>query len=558
MILKINKYSNNIIKFILTYLIILLLVHISMYSKDINLAYTFIKNDIVFINKCDKQSWCTLKDKSGYIQRFNFVKVDNLFYKALYTNYKYKKISNLKNKKKLLRYMNDIISFANKNERYNFEFGFIKVLRIEEFNKKIKIKKLVKIDKKINLNKKILTFNDILKQWYQIDEDLKKLRNQQKILKATINHKKLGYLPDIEFEYNLNHLKKDMEKNNIAYDEYKNSFSINTQVNLYDFGLRNTLINTYKKDIEIKNLEICEQKIHISINLLDIYIGIYKQRKTLKILYKLLYLYEKKHTMKARLLKQGLIASINTLYEQDEILNLKNKITFENTKLQDNVNKLYYKTQILLLDDIYLEEIKIKEKLYINGFSNHNIRTIISKKQIQKIHNEIKFYKKSNMPKIKIYYNNTFYNEYNDKIHTSFDYRQRDYSIGFRISWNFSTYFKNNFEKIKKQLEIKNHIISYNKYKKDFQINIKNKYIQIQAFNVFSKHQLELLNNAKLAIKINERLYEQGFEYKYKILESNIKLLNIDYLLESKKIENDKNKKYLSLLLEKENLCIHL
>ena len=90
-------------------------------------------------------------------------------------------------------------------------------------------------------------------------------------------------MPDIEFEYNLNHLKKDVEKNNIAYDEYKNSFSINTQVNLYDFGLINTLINTYKKDIEIKNLEICEQKIQISIKLLNIYIGIYKQRKTLKI-----------------------------------------------------------------------------------------------------------------------------------------------------------------------------------------------------------------------------------------------------------------------------------
>ena len=81
--------------------------------------------------------------------------------------------------------MNDIISFANKNERYNLEFGFIKVLRIQEFNKKskqykLKNKKLIRVDNKINLNKKILTFNDILKQWYKIDTDLKKLRNQQK------------------------------------------------------------------------------------------------------------------------------------------------------------------------------------------------------------------------------------------------------------------------------------------------------------------------------------------------------------------------------------------
>ena len=42
-----------------------------------------------------------------------------------------------------------------------------------------------------------------------------------------------------------------------------------------------------------------------------------------------MYLYEKKYTMKARLLEQGLIASINNLYEQNEILNLKIKLTLK-------------------------------------------------------------------------------------------------------------------------------------------------------------------------------------------------------------------------------------
>jgi outer membrane protein TolC len=158
----------------------------------------------------------------------------------------------------------------------------------------INIKNSVDFDDIVKKEKTVLTFDEVLKKSFLYNFDIKNLENKKKLQNENIEYTKLGYLPNVSLSYSLNKTKKDKERDNIAYKDYKNAMFVNTNLNVYDFGARQTLINTYKNEKEISTLEICEEKNKTAVTILDIYFNIYKNRESIFIFKKLLVLYKKK------------------------------------------------------------------------------------------------------------------------------------------------------------------------------------------------------------------------------------------------------------------------
>jgi hypothetical protein len=234
---------------------------------------------------------------------------------------------------------------------------------------------------------------------------------------------------------------------------------------------------------------------------------------------------------------------------------MKNKIIEEQTSLNANISKLLNESGILLLDEIALGSIDTKFKIDTEKFELNNIQMNIYKEKIKKVENEITYFKKSLMPVFEVFYNNEFYNNNENHFDVSVNDLSREYTVGFKISFDFKRFFEFKHEKEKKRLQLIENKNLYDKYKKDFKRDFDSKYVFVRDFDEYKKNKLLEIDAIKKEKSMNERLYEQGIDYKYKIIESEIKLLNLYYLLKTKEIDNNKNRKYLSIKLEREKIC---
>ena len=166
---------------------------------------------------------------------------------------------------------------------------------------------------------------------------------------------------------------------------------------------------------------------------------------------------------------------------------------------------------------------------------------------------EITFYKNSSMPTIDVYWNNDFYNEHSEGY--SKYSNKRDYRVGLNLKWSLNSIFNYKSQKRRKLLEIKNEEILYDKAKQDTTIELNRRFIEIKNYEVFKKVSDEKVHTLQDEIEKNTRMYDEGLEYKYKISDSKIKIHNEELDVINRKFQNISYKKYISIVLEKDNLC---
>lgn len=402
-----------------------------------------------------------------------------------------------------------------------------------------------------------LNYETALKESLEYDFDIENLKNEKKGFKEDIDFEKLGYFPKVDLIYSINRINKDIERESSAYKQNKNTININTRLNIYDFEARETKIDILKKEIILRNLEIDKTKVQLATKILDLYVEVYKSRESIDFLTQLYQLYEKKKKMKIKLFKQGIIGSIDVIKDKNDFLNIEKKINEENTKLAYTISIFNHETGILLLDNIDLEPLCVENEFHKFDSKISTVQTKINQTKIKKFYKEIDYYEKTYMPTFEFYYNNEFYNDSDKDFQIDSNYNKRDYQLGIRLNWSISNIFNSRYQKVKKKLEIEKNKILYKKYRKEFKNNFYNKYLSIKKFGSYKEIKFKVIDNIKKEIEMNKRLYNQGLEYKYKIIESKIKLVNEQHIFRIKQIDNDKNKKYLSILLERELDCIH-
>ena len=152
-----------------------------------------------------------------------------------------------------------------------------------------------------------------------------------------------------------------------------------------------------------------------------------------------------------------------------------------------------------------------------------------------------------------VYYNNDFYNE-DSEGYTKYE-NKRDYRVGFNMKWSLNSIFNYQSQKRRKLLEIKNEEILYDKAKQEATVELNKKFISIKNHEVFKRVSDEKIHTLKEELNKNTRMYDEGLEYKYKINDSKIKILNEELDAVKREFEQAGLKKYISITLEKDNLC---
>ncbi len=401
-----------------------------------------------------------------------------------------------------------------------------------------------------------ISFSELFKKSIDYNFDIKQIKNRKLITNEDISLEKLGYYPQVDFEYNNYKSSKDFERDNRPYKTRKESFSINTNLRVYDFNSKQAKIDILKKEVKIGDLSICENKIDSSLNLLSIYSSIQKSRASIVLLKKLVLEHRKKFEMKSKLYEDGLIGSTELILDKTTLLNAVKALNDEKEKKEYYTTILKIKTGYELKDSVRLAPLKLNYNAIDKYYLDSKIKRKILNEKINKIKKEIKYSKTSSMPTIDVYFTNNFYNE--DSSDSVKYKNKRDYRVGFNIKWSLNSIFNYEAQKKRKLLEIKNEEILYEKAKQEAISEFKKRALSIKNYADFKKNSDERIYTLNDELENNTRMYNEGLEFKYKISDSKIKLLNEELTNIQKKFENLEFKKYITIILEKDNLCTHL
>ncbi|WP_324171960.1 TolC family protein [Sulfurimonas sp.] len=413
------------------------------------------------------------------------------------------------------------------------------------------IKEIIEIDLKDQRTE--ISFNELFKRSLKYNFDIQQIENKKLTIKEDIDMVKLGYYPQINLDYNKYKSYKDFEGDTSAYRTTKATFSINSTLKVYDFDAKQTQIDILKQDSKISDLGICEAKIQSSLQLLDAYYSIQISRASIIVLKKLILEHKTRFDMKTKLYEQGLLGAIQLITDKATLLNAINAL---NT--QDNIREYY--TAILKIKTGYSLNSNIKLAPLTHHYNSEDknyelnyIKSKIKDEKINKNKKEIKFYQYSAMPTVDVYFNNDFYNEYSEGYPKYTN--KRDYRVGLNLKWSLNSIFKYESKKRRKLLEIKNEEILYNKVKQETSIELNRRFIEIKNYEVFKRVSDEKIYTFLDEIDKNTRMYNEGLEYKYKISDSKIKIYNEELDVIKRKFQNIFYKKYISIVLEKDNIC---
>ena len=401
--------------------------------------------------------------------------------------------------------------------------------------------------------KDAVSFNELFKKSLKYNYDIQQMENRKDIIKEDIHMEKLGYYPQVDFEYNNYKSYKDYERDSSPYKTRKATLSVNTTLRVYDFDAKKAKIDSLRQENVIGELTICENKIKTSFELLDAYTSIQSSRESILVLKKLILEHQKKFDMKTKLYEQGLLSATELISDKAALLSAVNELNTEDNRIEYYSAIVKIRTGYNLTQKIKLVPLTHHFNILDKNYELYNIKTKITNEKINKHKNEIKFYKNSAKPTIDLYFNNDFYNE--DSEGYSKYSNKRDYRVGINLKWSFNSIFNYKSQKRRKLLEIKNEEILYDKSKQEDTVQLNRRFIEIKNYEVFKKVSDEKINTLQNEIEKNTRMYNEGLEYKYKISDSKIKIFTEQVAAVKRKYDNVGFKKYISIMLEKDNIC---
>jgi len=405
----------------------------------------------------------------------------------------------------------------------------------------------------IKESSKEISFNELFKLSLDHNFDLKQIQNRKDITNEDIHMEKLGYYPQVSLDYNNYKSYKDYERDSSPYKTRKATLSINSTLRVYDFDAKKAKIDSLRQENIIGELTICENKIKTSLELLDAYTAIQSSRESLIIQKKLILEHQEKFNMKTKLYEQGLLSATELITDKAAMLTAVNGLNTEDNRIEYYSAIVKIRTGYELSNAVKLAPLTHQFNIVAKNYELNTIKNKITNEKINKHKNEIKFYKNSAMPTVDLYWNNDFYNE--DSVGYPKYSRKRDYRVGINLKWSLNSIFNYKSQKRRKLLEIKNEEILYDKSKQEDTIQLNRRFIEIKNYEVFKKVSDEKINTLQNEIEKNTRMHDEGLEFKYKISDSKIKILSEQLATVKRKYDNLGYKKYISIMLEKDNMC---
>ena len=357
----------------------------------------------------------------------------------------------------------------------------------------------------------------------------------------------------MDFIYKNGKSYKDIERFTPSYKTRKSTLSVNSTLRVYDFDVKKSKIDILKHDNKIEDLNICANKIETSLELLEAYVAIQRERSNIVVYKKLILEHQRRLEMKTRLYNQGLLSAAKVIDDKAELLTAVHNLNTADNLMEFNIDVIQIRTGYEINSNVRLAPLRHHYDILDKNKELNNISTKITSAKINKYKKEINALKKISYPTFDLYFNNDFYNE--DSEGSPKYSSKRDYSVGFLMQWSLNNIFRNKSEKRSKLLEIKKEEILYEQTKQKLNRELNYRFIGIKNYKVFKKVNDEIIHTLQDNIEKNTRLYDEGLEHKYTISDSKIKMYTEELKDIKRKFQHVSFKKYISIVLEKDNIC---
>ena len=406
-----------------------------------------------------------------------------------------------------------------------------------------------------NVYEKEINFEKLIKNYKKNSYKLMIIENEKDILRTNIFHTKTQYFPSINLLYDHHQLKKGEEQFNDKYKLDNESFAINISTSSSRLRSAYNNIQLMNSSLKITNIKKCLTEVEISLKLLNLYTKIFSVKIKIKYLEKIKSTQKTILNYQEKLFNNGLKTKQDVLFAISQYNLHKNQLKLENEKLANSL--------IILME---LIDIKLDTKTNFLPFENYEnyenvdlvdntIEINFIKANISKLRKELQIELESNLPKTTIYYNvNSYRKEYSSTYPNS---SSSDLKFGASVQWNFDSAMNYSKNKSIKFLEIKKMEIEKKRIEKELYRKFLEQKMTINNFITYKKIKENSISNKQNELSAAHSMYSQGLDYKYKIFQAKKGLLNEELELKIKEAEVFKSKKYLFLVDEGNNKCIH-
>ena len=241
------------------------------------------------------------------------------------------------------------------------------------------------------------------------------------------------------------------------YTRFQSVMGIMLNYNLFDFGVRRSMLNAAKEDVDIKELEEQEKWQEIQLTLVDNYSKIIMLQKQIDINTEMLAIEEQTLEFVQRLLDAKEI-SVTELNDQVvKVETVKNRISDLKATLNETIEWLSFFTgEVYDIKNLSAQEIE-KPDYDVTAFHDYtkSLTWQIREKYIKKKEFELKAAQRMNYPKVNVYSKYYWYGSDHDSYSESFkDIGPSNFSVGGYVNWMLFDGMKNRANIQKTSLEL--------------------------------------------------------------------------------------------------------
>jgi outer membrane protein len=321
---------------------------------------------------------------------------------------------------------------------------------------------------------------------------------------------------------------------------YEHSVSMRLNYELYHFGTTLKQIEVSKKEIAVKRLEQCSEKVKLYRELLDDYLRAQRAQSEKRFKSSIRTLRQELYILKQRLYAAGKESRVSVGDEAIRLIDIERDIERASMEFESSVTALAQKSYLELNpDDLQLLPLDTSSETPMNHPFSLTPQARSYEEKIAQKQSEISMLNRSQFPVVSLYSSYYLYGSDQDNFSRGFeDIRSNSWNAGVSVRWALFEGFKYNSESERLRLELSRIREESELAKREFDYETRTKQEKIERLVLLTKNETNALSEVHSKLTMTQRLRAQGEADAVSEVSVKLESLERELTLELEKIQH--------------------